>query len=95
MPLTNKNWTEQRHLEIEVFSDPKLDLSSVVVGTRDLNEYFLNLKGARLGGKYLVPLPGVALFNNHGILKAKLLIPDPNDITTSVYDVQRMAGLTA
>ena len=32
-PMTNKIWIEQNNLEIEVFSDPNLEIANVLMGT--------------------------------------------------------------
>ena len=93
-PMTNKNWIEQRNLEIEVFSDPSLEVGTVLMGTRDWNELLLS-KGIRLSSPYPIISPGVVLLNNLGVLKNKLTVPDPSNVTATLRDVERMAGLSA
>ena len=93
-PFTNKIWIEQRNLEIEVFSDPSLELAKLLVGIRDLNDILFNTKGIRLGAPYFISNPGVVLLNEEGIFKNKMIIQNFEKITNSMTEVARMAGLT-
>ena len=93
-PLTNKVWVERRHLEMEVYSDPKLEVVSEVVGTRDISETNLHVKeGVYFHENRALPNPGVVVFDKTGVLKSKLIIPDLNDITATCQDVERICGM--
>ena len=92
--LTNKMWVETRNLEIEVFSDRKLELATMLTGTRDWAEHLLNSKGVRLGGSLPIALPGVVLISSAGIVRSKVLSPDPDNITICLRDVEKMVGLS-
>ena len=79
---------------MEVFSDPKLELSTMLIGTCDLAAQLLAEKGARLGAPLPGPNSGIVILSKDGVVKSKLLIPDPGNISLTVKDIERMAGLT-
>ena len=94
-PLTNKFWVERRRIEIEVYSDPGMNLANMLVGTRDLNDTSLKCSDVLIsGGNVVVSNPGVVVLDAQGVLKSKLHIPDFNQITASVKDVERLVGLS-
>ena len=94
-PLTNRAWAERRHLEIEVYSDPKLMIASEVSGTRDITETDLHLiEGVEFHQPKRLPNPGAFVFDRKGVLKSKLMIPDLNNITAKCNDVERICGLS-
>jgi hypothetical protein len=86
-------WVQRRNLEMEVLSDPKLELSTMLIGTCDLSEYFLTSKSVRLGAPLLGAKAGIAIISKEGILKSRLVVPDIGNVLLTVKDIERMAGL--
>ena len=91
-PLTNKVWAERRNIEIEVLSDPSLNFVNMMVGSRNINESSLKTIGGMHvpGDRILLPNPGVVLLDRHGVLKSKLFLPNLNQVTASVRDIEEI-----
>lgn len=65
-PSTTRHWISERALRTEVYSDISLRIAEKYVGTFDLSQHLLEMKGVHLGARFDVSLPGVLIVGGDG-----------------------------
>mmetsp|Transcript_8188 Transcript_8188/g.7335 ORF Transcript_8188/g.7335 Transcript_8188/m.7335 type:complete len:182 (-) Transcript_8188:159-704(-) len=86
-PITNIHWKVDRKLDMQIYSDISLSLTSRVIGTFDLSAYYLAKRNLYLGSSFLVPLPGIAIVGKNNVLLYKHVATSPDTVKITPVDI--------
>ena len=67
---------DESNLNIEILSDPTLKVTTALVGTMDLSQFLWEKKKVNIGS-YEVPVPGIVVIGDDGLLLSRIIFPSP------------------